>query len=88
MTAVLGETISGIRVVKAFNMGDFEMRRFEKVNHKYIRQYLKMKLWGAVSSADLRASRDDFHRGHSLLRGNLVLSGGSLPRISSSSWAR
>jgi subfamily B ATP-binding cassette protein MsbA len=50
MTAVLGETISGIRVVKAFNMGDYEKRRFEKYNLRYIQQYLKMKLWGAVSS--------------------------------------
>ena len=50
MTAVIGETISGIRVVKAFNMGDHEKRRFEKQNLRYIQQYLKMKLWGAVSS--------------------------------------
>jgi len=50
MTAVLGESISGIRVVKAFNMGDYERRRFAKYNLRYIRQYLKMKLWGAVSS--------------------------------------
>jgi subfamily B ATP-binding cassette protein MsbA len=50
MTAVLGESVSGIRVVKAFNMGDYERGRFAKFNLKYIRQYLKMKLWGAVAS--------------------------------------
>ncbi len=50
MTAVLGESISGIRVVKAFNMGDYERDRFARFNLKYIRQYLKMKLWGAVAS--------------------------------------
>jgi subfamily B ATP-binding cassette protein MsbA len=50
MTAVLGESISGIRVVKAFNMGDYERDRFARFNLKYVRQYLKMKLWGAVAS--------------------------------------
>jgi subfamily B ATP-binding cassette protein MsbA len=50
MTAVLDESISGMRVVKAFNMGDYEKRRFEKYNFRYTLQYLKMKLWGAVAS--------------------------------------
>jgi len=50
MTAVLDESISGMRVVKAFNMGDYEKRRFGKYNLGYTRQYLKMKLWGAVAS--------------------------------------
>jgi len=50
MTAVLDESISGMRVVKAFNMGEYEKRRFEKYNLGYTLQYLKMKLWGAVAS--------------------------------------
>ncbi len=50
MTAVLEETVSGIRVVKAFNAGDFEMRRFDRFNQRYLKQFLKMKLWGALSS--------------------------------------
>ncbi|MEJ2721393.1 MAG: ABC transporter ATP-binding protein, partial [bacterium] len=50
MTTVLDESISGMRVVKAFNMGEYEKSRFRKFNLKYMRQYLKMKLWGAVAS--------------------------------------
>jgi subfamily B ATP-binding cassette protein MsbA len=50
MTAVLDESISGMRVVKAFNMGEYEKRRFAKYNFGYTLQYLKMKLWGAVTS--------------------------------------
>ena len=50
VTSLLDESISGIRVVKAFNMGDYERSRFGKFNYKYMSQYLKMQLWGALSS--------------------------------------
>ncbi|UCG51267.1 MAG: hypothetical protein JSW58_13890, partial [Candidatus Latescibacterota bacterium] len=50
MTAVVDESVSGMRVVKAFNMGDYERSRFKKFNLKYMRQYLKMRLWGALAS--------------------------------------
>jgi subfamily B ATP-binding cassette protein MsbA len=50
MTAVLDESIMGMRVVKAFNASEYEEARFERFNFKYMRQFLKMKLWGAVSS--------------------------------------
>jgi len=50
MTSVLDESVSGMRVVKAFNMGDFERDRFRKFNLTYMSQYLKMKLWGALAS--------------------------------------
>jgi subfamily B ATP-binding cassette protein MsbA len=50
MTAVLEETISGMRVVKAFNAGEYEKGRFDRFNNKHVRQFLKMKLWGALSS--------------------------------------
>jgi subfamily B ATP-binding cassette protein MsbA len=50
MTAVLEETISGIRAVKAFNAGEHEERRFDRFSQRHIRQFLKMKLWGALSS--------------------------------------
>lgn len=50
MTAVLDESIAGMRVVKAFNASGYEEARFSKFNFKYMRQFLKMKLWGAVSS--------------------------------------
>jgi subfamily B ATP-binding cassette protein MsbA len=50
LTSLLEENVSGMRVVKAFNMGDYERRRFGAFNLKYMRQFLKMKLWGAVAS--------------------------------------
>jgi subfamily B ATP-binding cassette protein MsbA len=50
MTALLEESISGMRVVKAFNQGEYEKSRFEKFNAKYVGQFLKMKLWGAAAS--------------------------------------
>ncbi|MDD4856664.1 MAG: ABC transporter ATP-binding protein [Candidatus Krumholzibacteria bacterium] len=43
MTAVLQETISGVRVVKAFGMEEFEKRKFNFLNLKYFREYLKMR---------------------------------------------
>ena len=50
MTALLEESITGVRVVKAFNMGEYEKRRFHGFNLTYLRQWIKMKLWGAVAS--------------------------------------
>jgi len=50
MTANLEESISGVRVVKAFNQGDFEKRRFDRFNVRHMMQYIKMQLWGALSS--------------------------------------
>jgi subfamily B ATP-binding cassette protein MsbA len=50
MTALVEETVSGIRVVKAFAMDEYEKNRFRNLNVKYMWQYLKMMLWGAVAS--------------------------------------
>lgn len=50
MTANLEESITGIRVVKAFNQGDFEKKRFDRFSLRHQVQYIKMKLWGALSS--------------------------------------
>jgi len=50
VTAFIDENVSGMRVVKAFNMGDYERQRFEKLNLNYMRRYLRMKLWGAIAS--------------------------------------
>jgi len=40
--SVLQETVSGIRVVKAFDMGGFELKRFSKYANEYLRNRLKM----------------------------------------------
>jgi subfamily B ATP-binding cassette protein MsbA len=50
MTAILEESITGIRVVKAFNQGDFEKKRFDRYSVRHLRQYIKMQMWGALSS--------------------------------------
>ncbi len=50
MTAVLQETISGVRVVKAFGMEEFERRKFDFFNRKYFRDYLKMRRYAELAS--------------------------------------
>lgn len=42
LTAVIEETISGIRVVKAFAMESFELKRFHKANRAYLKDLLKL----------------------------------------------
>ena len=43
MTSVLQETISGVRVVKAFGMEEFEKKKFNAFNRRYFKEYLKMR---------------------------------------------
>lgn len=50
MTAVLQETISGVRVVKAFGMEEFEKRKFDIFNRKYFLEYLKMRRFAELAS--------------------------------------
>jgi subfamily B ATP-binding cassette protein MsbA len=42
LTSILEETISGIRVVKAFAMGDFEVERFKKANKSYFKALIRL----------------------------------------------
>jgi subfamily B ATP-binding cassette protein MsbA len=42
LTSVLHETISGVKVVKAFGMEDFETRKFRSVSSRYFRTVLKV----------------------------------------------
>jgi subfamily B ATP-binding cassette protein MsbA len=50
MTSVLQETISGVRVVKAFGMEEFEKRKFDLFNLKYFQEYLKMRRFAEMAS--------------------------------------
>jgi subfamily B ATP-binding cassette protein MsbA len=50
MTSVLQETISGVRVVKAFGMEEFEKRKFGFFNLKYLKEYLKMRRIAEIAS--------------------------------------
>ncbi|MBU8922507.1 MAG: hypothetical protein KOO63_11875, partial [Bacteroidales bacterium] len=50
MTSVLQETISGVRVVKAFGMEEFERSKFNIFNFQYLRVYLKMRRVAELAS--------------------------------------
>jgi subfamily B ATP-binding cassette protein MsbA len=50
MTSVLQETISGVRVVKAFGMEGFEKSKFSLFNLRYMTEYLKMRRFAELAS--------------------------------------
>jgi subfamily B ATP-binding cassette protein MsbA len=50
ITAVLQETISGIRVVKAFRMEAFEMNKFARYTKAYLFHFLRLIRIGALAS--------------------------------------
>ncbi len=50
MSSVLQETISGIRIVKAFGMEDYEIRRFRQETEGFLRSYLRFKRVSFVAS--------------------------------------
>ncbi len=50
MTSVLQETISGVRVVKAFGMERFEQMKFGDFNRRYLREYIKMRRFAELAS--------------------------------------
>jgi len=47
---VLQETISGVRVVKAFGMEEFEERKFNAFNRRYFKEYLRMRRLAELAS--------------------------------------
>jgi subfamily B ATP-binding cassette protein MsbA len=49
ITSTLEESISGIRVVKAFGMEDYERGRFFKHTHDYFRTSVRMEVLGAMA---------------------------------------
>ena len=50
ITSTLHESISGIRVVKAFGMEEYERRRFFVHTLSYFRTYVRMELLGALAA--------------------------------------
>ncbi|MCU0639920.1 MAG: ABC transporter ATP-binding protein/permease [Candidatus Krumholzibacteria bacterium] len=50
MTSVLQESISGVRVVKAFGMEGFEKGKFDLFNARYLREYLRMRKFAELAS--------------------------------------
>ncbi len=50
ITSVLQETISGIRVVKAFRMEEFEMRKFTHYTKAYLFHFVRLIRIGALAS--------------------------------------
>ncbi|MFA6135103.1 MAG: ABC transporter ATP-binding protein [Phycisphaerae bacterium] len=53
MLAVLGETLQGIRVVKAYTMEGSERRRFFLVNRKLVKQQIKMERLDATTGPSI-----------------------------------
>lgn len=49
ITMVLQETISGVRVVKAFGMEKFEKKKFARFNYQYLKEYLKMRRFAELA---------------------------------------
>ncbi|HEX7077001.1 MAG TPA: ABC transporter ATP-binding protein [Candidatus Eisenbacteria bacterium] len=49
LNAVLQETLSGVRVVKAFAMERFEIRKFNHVSEDYFRAFVKQRRLGALA---------------------------------------
>jgi len=49
MTAILQESIAGVRVVKAFGMEDFERRRFEGANQGFYRAFVHLRRVSAAA---------------------------------------
>ncbi len=50
MSSVLQETISGIRIVKAFGMEDYEIGRFRRESEGFLRSYLRFKRVSFIAS--------------------------------------
>ncbi len=50
LTNLIHETTTGIRIVKAFNMEDYEKERFSEENARYVRQVMKRVRIRALSS--------------------------------------
>lgn len=50
ITAIFQETVSGIRVVKAFGMEDFERRKFAGQTQRFYREFQRTNKYGALSS--------------------------------------
>jgi len=47
--SILDEAISGIRIVKAYNMEDYEVKRFSKENRRYYRNWMRRIAIRAIS---------------------------------------
>jgi subfamily B ATP-binding cassette protein MsbA len=75
ITMVLQETISGVRVVKAFGMERFEKKKFSRFNLQYLKEYLKMRRFAELA----RPSSEALGMIASVIvlwyGGNLVISG-------------
>jgi subfamily B ATP-binding cassette protein MsbA len=49
LNSILQETLTGIRVVKAFSMEEFEKRKFARAAHDYFRSFVKQRRLGAAA---------------------------------------
>jgi len=50
ITSIFQETVTGIRVVKAFSMEDFERKKFQSQTQEYYRQFMRTNSYASLSS--------------------------------------
>ena len=50
ITSIFQETVTGIRVVKAFSMEDFERKKFRTQTQEYYRQFMRSNRYASLSS--------------------------------------
>jgi len=50
ITSIFQETVTGIRVVKAFSMEDFERKKFRTQTQEYYRQFMRTNRYASLSS--------------------------------------
>ncbi len=75
MLAVLEETLTGIRVVKAYTMEGSERKRFFKVNREFLRQKLHMTIIEAATAPSIEAMGIAAGMAAAAAAGYLVFSG-------------
>jgi len=77
LTAVLSETLGGIRVVKAFDMQAFELGRFRRAAEDYFRRALRLSRVSRASSPSVEVMAAMVGVGILYVGGRTVLSGTS-----------
>ena len=79
MTTILHETINGIRVVKAFNMEEYERGRFEKTNDDIFNRYIRTIRIMAYSVPVLEIIGSFSAAGIIIFGGHLIIIGAITP---------
>ncbi|OPZ59846.1 MAG: Lipid A export ATP-binding/permease protein MsbA [Deltaproteobacteria bacterium ADurb.Bin510] len=78
VTTLMDEAISGIRIVKAYNMEDYEIERFDVENRRYYRNWMRRLMIRAISTplleliSGLAMAFILFYGGHKVIDGQMT----------------